>query len=125
MVSKKKEAAAWWVSQRSEVAAAVDAAEDATGHQIVVVVGKLGRKPEKMANNIAARNRGASLVVCVDPLQRRYELRWNTVAELSRQLFDEASQLMAEKNLASVITSVSRALPVQKPGDELPDIVEN
>ena len=125
MVSKKREGAAWWLSQRNDVAVAVDAAENATGHQIVVVVGKLGRNPQKIADKIASRNRGASLVFCVDPVAHRYELRWNTQGALSQEILDQAPGLMANKNLATVISVVSQALPLQKPGEELPDIIEN
>lgn len=124
MVSKKSAGAAWWLAQRSSVAAAVDAAEESTGHQIVVVVGKLGRNPQKIADKIALRNSGASLVFCVDPVARHYEVRWNTKTELSSDVANQAPALMAEKNLAGVISIISRALPVQKPGEELPDIIE-
>jgi hypothetical protein len=124
MVSKKREGAAWWLGQRSAVAVAVDAAEEATGHQIVVVVGKLGRNPQKIADRIALRNKGASLVFCVDPVEHHYEVRWNTTADLPSEILEQAPALMVEKNLAAVISSFAQALPVQKPGEELPDIIE-
>ena len=121
---KKKDAAAWWLSQKAHVAKAVDAAETTTGHQIVVAVGKLGRDPVTAANRVARRHPGASLVFCVDPLQRRFELRWPSQVSLPEAIITQTSTLLAEEHLAEAITLVATALPLQKEGDELPDIVE-
>lgn len=121
---KRKDAANWWLSQKAAVAQAVDAAERASGHQIVVAVGKLGRRPDIAANRVARRHAGASIVFCVDPLHRRFELRWPSRVTLSDDVVARTSALLAETRLADAITLVATALPAQAEGDELPDIVE-
>jgi len=123
MVSKKKAAATWWLSQRAGVAIAVDSAEDATGHQIVVAVGKLGRRPVRTANKVARKNHAASLVFCVDPLHRNFELRWSSAVSLPADVLEKTSILFAEEKLAEAIGFVARSLPIQDPGDEIHDIV--
>lgn len=122
---KRKEAAAWWLSQKPVVAKAVDDAERATGHQIVVAVGKLGRRPDLAADRVARRQKGATLVFCVDPLDRRFELRWDSAVTLPGEIIAKTSELLADQRLAEAIALVATALPVQAEGDELPDIVEN
>ena len=121
---KRKDAANWWLSQKAAVAQAVDAAERTSGHQIVVAVGKLGRRPDIAANRVARRHAGASIVFCVDPLHRRFELRWPSRVTLSDDVVARTSALLAETRLADAITLVATALPAQAEGDELPDIVE-
>lgn len=120
----KKEAANWWLSQKTSVAQAVDAAERTSGHQIVVAVGKLGKRPEIAANRVARKHNGASIVFCVDPLNKRFELRWPGRVSLSDDIVARTSALLAESRLADAITLVATALPAQAEGDELPDIVE-
>ena len=122
---KRKDAANWWLSQKATVAKAVDDAERATGHQIVVAVGKLGRLRDLTANRIARKHKGATIVFCVDPLDRRFELRWSTTVQLSDAIVGKTSQLLAEQRLADAIALVATALPVQAEGEELPDIVED
>ena len=122
---KRKDAANWWLSQKATVAKAVDDAERTTGHQIVVAVGKLGRLPDLTANRVARKHKGATIVFCVDPLDRRFELRWSTTVELSDEIVTQTSQLLAEQRLADAIALVATALPVQAEGEELPDIVED
>lgn len=121
---KRKDAANWWLSQKAAVAQAVDTAERSSGHQIVVAVGKLGRRPEVAANRVARRQRGASIVFCVDPLTRRFELRWSARVSLPDEVVAQTSELLAATRLADAVALVAAALPVQAEGDELPDIVE-
>jgi len=122
---KRKDAANWWLSQKPTVAKAVDDAERATGHQIVVAVGKLGRRPDIAANRVARKQKGATIVFCVDPLDRRFELRWSTAVTLPDEIIARTSQLLAEQRLAEAISLVATALPAQAEGEELPDIVED
>jgi len=122
---KRTDAANWWLSQKAAVAKAVDDAERATGHQIVVAVGKLGRRPDIAANRVARKQKGATIVFCVDPLDRRFELRWLTAITLPDEIVARTSQLLAEQRLAEAIALVATALPVQAEGEELPDIVED
>ncbi len=122
---KRKDAANWWLSQKPTVAKAVDDAERATGHQIVVAVGKLGRRPVVAANRVAKKHAGATIVFCVDPLDRRFELRWSTAVTLPSEVIEQTSRLLAEQRLAEAIALVATALPVQAEGEELPDIVED
>ena len=122
---KRKDAANWWLSQKATVARAVDDAERASGHQIVVAVGKLGRRPDMAANRVARKHKGATLVFCVDPLDRRFELRWSATVSLSEEVIKQTSALLAGERLADAIALVAASLPVQAEGDELPDIVED
>ena len=122
---KRKDAANWWLSQKAGVAKAVDDAERASGHQIVVAVGKLGRRPDIAANRVARKHKGATLVFCVDPLDRRFELRWSATVSLSEEVIKQTSALLAGERLADAIGLVAASLPVQAEGDELPDIVED
>ena len=122
---KRKDAANWWLSQKATVARAVDDAERASGHQIVVAVGKLGRRPDIAANRVARKHKGATLVFCVDPLDRRFELRWSATISLSEEVIKQTSALLAGERLAEAIALVAASLPVQAEGDELPDIVED
>ena len=102
-----------------------DDAERASGHQIVVAVGKLGRRPDIAANRVARKHKGATLVFCVDPLDRRFELRWSATVSLSEEVIKQTSALLAGERLAEAIGLVAASLPVQAEGDELPDIVED
>ena len=122
---KRKDAAAWWLAQKATVAKAVDDAERATGHQIVVAVGKLGRRPDLTANRVAKKQKGATIVFCVDPLDRRFELRWSTAVTLSDDIVGRISQLLAAQRLAEAIALVATVLPVQADGEEIPDIIED
>jgi hypothetical protein len=121
----RKDAANWWLSQKASVAQAVDDAERASGHQIVVAVGKLGRRPHIAANRVARKHKGATLVFCVDPLDRRFELRWSAEVSLSSETLERTSELLAAQRLSEAIALVASTLPVQAEGDELPDIVED
>ena len=121
---KRKDAASWWLSQKAAVATAVDNAERTTGHQIVVAVGKLGSRPDLTANRVARKQKGATIVFCIDPLDRRFELRWSATIALPEEVVSQVSRLLADQRLSEAIALVATALPVQAEGHELPDIVE-
>ena len=99
-------------------------AEAATGHQIVVVVARLGKYHAARATQIARKNPGASLVFCVDVLQHRYELRWQSTVSLSQSVLDSTTKLFSEQKLADAILLVAQSLPVHTPGENLPDIID-
>lgn len=124
MSGKRKEAANWWLQQKPQVAAAIKEAEASTGHQIVVVVARLGKYHAQRASHIARKNSGASLVFCVDALQRRYELRWQSDVTLSQSVLDTTTQLFKEQKLAEAIQLVAQSLPINAPGENLPDIID-
>jgi hypothetical protein len=116
----------WWLEHKADVARAIHEAEASSGHQIVVHVGNLGRRPEKRANQLAVKWPGASLVFCVDPRHRHFEIRWSDSLQLDGQ---RAAQVVTEPlrshDLASAITELAALLPVQQEGIELPDIVND
>jgi hypothetical protein len=120
---KRKEAASWWLSQKPQVAAAIKESEALTGHQIVVVVARLGKYHAQRASHIARKNSGASLVFCVDALQRRYELRWQSDVSLPQKVIDDTSELFRQQKLADAIHLVAKSLPVHAPTKDLPDII--
>ena len=124
MLNKRKEAASWWLKQKPQVAAAIKEAEAATGHQIVVVVARLGKYHAERATHIARRNPGASLVFCVDVLQHRYELRWQSDVTLPQTVLDTTTQLFKEQKLAEAIQLVAQSLPINAPTENLPDIID-
>lgn len=118
--------ARWWLEQKAEVAQAIDAAESLSGHQIVVHVGNLGRRPIKRANQLAVKWSGASLVFCVDPRHRHYEIRWAGSIPLDGDLASQAvTEPLRAHNLSAAITALAALLPVQQEGKELPDIVSD
>ena len=121
---KRKEAASWWLQQKPQVATAIKEAEAATGHQILVVVARLGKYHAARATQIARKNPGASLVFCVDVLQHRYELRWQSTVSLSQSVLDSTTKLFSEQKLADAILLVAQSLPVHTPGENLPDIID-
>ena len=124
MSYNRKEAANWWLQQKPQVAIAIKEAEAATGHQIVVVVARLGKYHAARATQIARKNPGASLVFCVDVLQHRYELRWQSTVSLSQSVLDSTTKLFSEQKLADAILLVAQSLPVHTPGENLPDIID-
>jgi hypothetical protein len=121
---KRKEAAKWWLQQKPQVATAIKEAEASTGHQIVVVVARLGKYHAQRASHIARKNSGASLVFCVDVLQRRYELRWQSDVTLSQSVLDSTTELFRQQKLSEAIRLVAQSLPVHTPGENLPDIID-
>lgn len=118
--------AKWWLEQKDEVAEAIHNAEASSGHQIVVHVGTLGRRPKKRADQLAKRWSDASLVFCVDPAHRHFEIRWSAAVQLDGQLATEVvAEPLREHNLSAAITALAALLPVQEEGTELPDIVSD
>ena len=124
MLHKRKEAASWWLQQKPLVAAAIKEAEAATGHQIMVVVARLGKYHAERATHIARKNPGASLVFCVDVLQHRYELRWRSDVTLPQTVLDTTTQLLKEQKLAEAIQMVAQSLPINASSENLPDIID-
>lgn len=125
MMRRPRTATTWWAGQRSAVAAAVAEAEAATGHQIVVVVRRLGQSPAASADRIARRYRGATVVVCVDPVGRTFEIRWHGQWAAPAGVVDELSRMLADGRLADAVALVGRVIPRgDGRGRDLPDIVD-
>ena len=118
--------AKWWLEQKDEVAETIHNAEASSGHQIVVHVGTLGRRPKKRADQLAKRWSDASLVFCVDPAHRHFEIRWSASLQLDGQRATEVvTEPLRAHNLSAAITALAALLPVQEEGSELPDIVSD
>ena len=116
----------WWKNNVAAVASAVDTAEKTSGHQILVRVGRLGRNPNRTADAIAMKYPGASLVFCVDPRRRAFEVRWTQAVNLDASQATAAVQVpLREHNLPAAIAALAALLPHQQEGDELPDIVDD
>jgi len=115
----------WWKDNSQQVAEAIDTAERTSGHQILVRVGPLGRKPARVADTIATRYSAASLVFCIDPNRRIFEVRWSQSLELDpiRATASVQEHLRAQ-DLPAAITALAALLPHQEEGEELPDIIE-
>lgn len=114
----------WWKENGDAVHAAVDAAESSSGHQIVVRVGSLGRRPARTADRVAVRWRAASLVFCVDAARRRFEVRWADGIGLDEErVRDAVMDHLREHDLAAAVTALAALLPRREEGEELPDIV--
>lgn len=117
--------ARWWKENSSQVAAAIDAAEKTSGHQIIVWVGNLGRRPANVADKIALKYAAASLVFCVDPHHRTFEMRWAAGLDVdSQRIIDAARNGLRDHDLARAVTDVAAVLPRRTEGEELPDIIE-
>jgi hypothetical protein len=116
----------WWLEQKEQVARAIQMAESTSGHQIVVHIGSLGRHPERRADQIAQRWSRASLVFCVDPQHRHFEVRWASSLQLDgAQVTHVVAEHLKAQNLAQAITALAELLPTQQEGSELPDIVND
>jgi hypothetical protein len=116
----------WWLEQRAKVAQAIQEAEVSSGHQIVVHVGNLGRHPEKRASQLAVKWSGASLVFCVDPQHRHFEIRWSESLQLDVQHVTQVvTEPLRAHDLANAITALAALLPMQQVVVELPDIVSD
>jgi hypothetical protein len=116
----------WNKQHAAELAAAIDAAEDATGHQILVSVGSLRRDAVRRADKVALRWPEASIVLCLDPDSRRFEVRWqDPTFELQASQLEEFAEHMREDRLTDAIALLARELPHQPASTELPDIIEN
>lgn len=115
----------WWKANAQQIAEAIDTAERTSGHQILVRVGPLGKHPERVADKIATRYSQASLVFCVDPRSRVFEVRWSPSLQLdSIQATASVQEHLRAQNLPAAITALADLLPLQEEGDELPDIIE-
>lgn len=114
----------WWKDNAHAIAEAIDTAERTSGHQILVRVGNLGRHPHRIADKIAARFKQASLVFCVDPKHRVFEVRWAPSLQLDPAAATAAVQEhLRAQDLPAAITALAALLPHQEEGDELPDII--
>jgi len=126
MVRRSRATAAWWRDQRALVAAAVAAAEEESGHQIVVVVRRLGSDPAASASRLASRFTGATVVFCVDPVGRTFDVRWDGEWAVPAEFMDDLSRTLADSRLADAVTLVGRVIPRRDfPGRDLPDILDD
>ncbi len=117
--------AQWWKDNADQVAKAIDTAERTSGHQILVRVGPLGRHPARVADKIATRYSTASLVFCVDPQHRVFEVRWSQSLQLDpTQATAAVREHLRAHDLPSAITALAALLPHQEEGQELPDIID-
>ena len=115
----------WWKDNAHLIAEAIDTAERTSGHQILVRVGPLGRHPERVADKIASRYTQASLVFCVDPRRRVFEVRWSPTLQLDSARATAAVQdHLRSENLPAAITALASLLPHQEEGEEFPDIIK-
>ena len=115
----------WWKNNAHQIAEAIDTAERTSGHQILVRVGPLGRRPARVADKIASRYTQVSLVFCVDPQRRVFEVRWSPTVHLdSAQATAAVQSHLRSENLSAAITALAALLPQQEEGEELPDIIE-
>lgn len=118
--------ARWWKEQSDLVARAIEEAESTSGHQIVVWVGDLGWRPNRTADRIAVKYPTASLVFCVDPRRRKFELRWSGEIDVNADLITSAARdALRAHDLPRAIRDVAAVLPRQEEGEELPDIVDD
>lgn len=116
----------WWKQQREAVARAVHEAEETSGHQIVVHVGNLGRRPERSADRLAVKWSKASLVLCVDPWHRHFEIRWSGSLSIDAARATEVvTDPLRRQDLAAAVTALAALLPAQEPVAELPDVVDD
>lgn len=121
----KRNLRTWTKQHAAELAAAIDAAEAATGHQILVSVGSLRYDSVRRADKVALRWPAASIVLCLDPDSRRFEVRWqDPTFELQASQLEQFAEHMRQDRLADAIELLARELPLQQPTDELPDVVE-
>jgi len=117
--------AQWWKDNAQQVAEAIDTAERTSGHQILVRVGPLGRHPARVADKLATSYSAASLVFCVDPQRRVFEVRWSQSLQLDpTQATASVQEHLRAQDLAAAITALAALLPHQEEGEELPDIIE-
>jgi hypothetical protein len=117
--------AQWWKDNAEQIAEAIDTAERTSGHQILVRVGPLARNSKRAADKIATRYPQASLVFCVDPNRRVFEVRWSQTLQLDPARATALVQgHLRDHDLPSAITALAALLPHQVEGEELPDIIE-
>ena len=117
--------AQWWKDNADQVAEAIDTAERVSGHQILVRVGPLGRNSKRAADKIAIRYSQVSLVFCVDPQRRVFEVRWSQSLQLDPiHATASVQEHLRAHDLPSAISALAALLPHQEEGEELPDIIE-
>jgi len=117
--------AQWWKDNAQQVADAIDTAERISGHQILVRVGPLGKNSKQAADKIATRYSQVSLVFCVDPERRIFEVRWSQSLQLDpTKATASVQEHLRAHDLPSAITALAAQLPHQEEGEELPDIIE-
>ena len=117
--------AQWWKDNADQVAEAIDTAERISGHQILVRVGPLGRNSKRAADKIATRYAQVSLVFCVDPRRRVFEVRWSQSLQLDpTQAAAAVQEHLRAHDLPDAITALAALLPKQEEGAEFPDIIE-
>ena len=117
--------AQWWKENAEQIAEAIDTAERTSGHQILVRVGPLAKNSKRAADKIATRYAQASLVFCVDPNRRVFEVRWSQSLQLDpAQATASVQGHLRDHDLPSAITALAALLPRQEEGHELPDIIE-
>jgi len=117
--------AQWWKDNADQVAEAIDTAERTSGHQILVRVGPLGRNSKRAADKIAIRYSQVSLVFCVDPQRRVFEVRWSQSLQLDpTKATASVQEHLRAQDLAAAIIALAALLPHQEEGVEFPDIIE-
>lgn len=117
--------AQWWKDNAQQIAEAIDTAERSSGHQILVRVGPLGKNSKRAADKIATRYPQVSLVFCVDPRRRVFEVRWSQSLQLDpTKATASVQEHLRAQNLSGAITALAALLPQQEEGVEFPDIIE-
>ena len=115
----------WWKDNAQQIAEAIDTAERTSGHQILVRVGPLGRNSKRAADKIANRYTEVSLVFCVDPRRRVFEVRWSQSLQLDpTKATASVQEHLRAQDLPSAIAALAALLPQQEEGVEFPDIIE-
>ena len=115
----------WWKDNAQQIAEAIDTAERTSGHQILVRVGPLGRNSKRAADKIAIRYSQVSLVFCVDPRRRVFEVRWSQSLQLDpTKATASLQEHLRAQDLPSAIAALAALLPQQEEGVEFPDIIE-
>ena len=115
----------WWKDNAQQIAEAIDTAERTSGHQILVRVGPLGRNSKRAADKIAMRYTQVSLVFCVDPKRRVFEVRWSQSLQLDpTKATASVQEHLRAQDLPSAIAALAALLPQQEEGVEFPDIIE-
>jgi hypothetical protein len=111
--------------QRRELAAAIKRAEARTGHQILAVVGSLEENSTAKADRVASEWPTASIIVCIDPALRIFELRWRDASyELTEEHTTKFAEMLHSSDLTAAIALLADVLPTQTAGSELPDIID-
>ena len=115
----------WWKDNAQQIAEAIDTAERTSGHQILVRVGPLGRNSKRAADKIATRFPQVSLIFCVDPRRRVFEVRWSQSLQIDpTQATASVQEHLRAHDLPRAITALATLLPHQEEGVEFPDIIE-